>query len=142
MIEMKKNFSVFIMVFLFLIVGCTNTSKGKNNGVMIIDSLGREINLEEPPKKILIAGKQTPMLVNFAYLFENAQQNILAIENRSQSGKPFLEYIDPELDKKYSLEKGAGAEQIAPLNPDLVIIKQSMREIIGKQLEAIDIPIV
>jgi len=50
--------------------------------------------------------------------------------------------IDENIGSKYTLEKGASAEQIAPIEPDLVILKSSMKESIGDQLEKINIPVI
>ena len=84
--------------------------------MFIVDALGREILFEELPTKIVIAGRQTPMLVNFMYLFETAPEKITAIERRGQSADDFLAKLDSEISNKYILERDAGVEQIAPLN--------------------------
>ena len=131
-----------MLVLIFLLPGCMGIVQENNTSIKITDALEREVLFEKAPEKIVVAGMQTPMLVNFLYLFETAPEKIFAIENRSQSGINFLNQIDTEIENKYILEKGAGAEQIAPLNPDVVILKTSMKDTIGKQMEAIDIPII
>jgi len=70
------------------------------------------------------------------------RERLLAVENRSQSPDKFLELIDDEYQSKLILEKGAGVEQIAPLKPDLVILKTSMKEEIGIGLEEVGIPVI
>ncbi len=94
------------------------------------------------PSRIVIVGKQAPMLTNFLYLFETAGEKLAALEKRTQSAEDFLEIIDENIVGKYLLEKGAGAEQVAPLNPDVVIMKASMRETIGKPMEDLSMPVV
>jgi len=64
------------------------------------------------------------------------------VENRSQSVDQFLELIDKDFENKLVLEKFAGVEQIAPLEPDLVILKTSMQEEVGDLLEEIGIKVV
>ena len=54
----------------------------------------------------------------------------------------FITLVDENIESKYTLEKGASAEQIAPVEPDLVILKSSVKEDLGDQLETIGIPVV
>ncbi len=138
---MKKIVSILIGV-VFLISGCSFLIPAPNYQKTIIDALGREVKLSNEPSRIIIIGKHAPMLTNFMYLFETADKKLLALEKRSQSADEFLELIDANIDKKFKLERGAGAEQVVPLNPDMVILKTSMRDTIGKPLEDLSIPVV
>ncbi|MBM3136797.1 MAG: ABC transporter substrate-binding protein [Chloroflexi bacterium] len=113
-----------------------------SDGFTVTDALGREIQFENVPEKIIIAGRQTPMLVNFFYLFETANEKISAIERRSQSADSFLAILDPDIESKYSLERDANVEQIAPFEPDAVVLKTTMRESVGLGLEEVGIPVV
>lgn len=121
--------------------GCARTSNLPCTDFSVIDALGRDLLFSGLPEKIVIAGKQTPMLANFVYLFENSPEKIVAIENRSQSKDRLLSIIDDAFEEKLVLEKGAGVEQIAPLDPDLVILKTVMKEQVGDQLEEIGIDV-
>jgi iron complex transport system substrate-binding protein len=123
-------------------VSCVNVPVSKPNQFVVQDALERTIEFSEYPERIVIAGKQTPMLANFFYLFTSKDEKLLAIENRYQSPDKFLELIDDEYQTKLILEKGAGVEQIAPLNPDLVILKTSMKEKVGTGLEEVGIPVI
>ncbi len=138
---MKKIIPI-IIILVIAISSCSQITANTANPIVITDALGREISFNTLPQKIIVAGKQTPMLVNFFYLFKTAPEKIAAIENRSQIANNFLVEIDPGIESKYTLEKGASAEQIAPLNPDVVILKTTMRDSIGKGLEEIGIPVV
>jgi len=122
-------------------VSCRNAPISKPNQFVVQDALERTIEFSEYPERIVIAGKQTPMLANFFYLF-TSDERLLAIENRSQSSDKFLELVDDEYQTKLILEKGAGVEQMAPLNPDLVILKTSMKDEIGIGLEEVGIPVI
>jgi len=130
--------SVLFIIILFLLWGC-NGIEDSNPGTVIVDALGREIIIPKNSKKIVIAGKQTPMLANFAYLFSQSDEKIVAIENRSQSSNNFLSLIDQQFVSKQTIEKGASAEQISPVEPDFVIMKTTMKEQIGDQLELVGI---
>jgi iron complex transport system substrate-binding protein len=138
---MKKNLT-FLLFFVFAISACAPKKAQTPRDIMVVDALGREVFFDSLPQKIVVAGRQTPMLANFFYLFENANDKIAAIERRSQSADSFLKIIDPEIESKYSLERDAGVEQIAPLDPDVVILKTSMRDSVGSGLEEIGIPVI
>jgi len=135
------NKKIFCLIICCLMVGCRNVTISKPNQFVVQDALDRTIEFSEYPERIVVAGKQTPMLANFIYLF-TLDEKLLAIENRSQSPDKFLELIDDEYQTKLIFEKGAGVEQMAPLNPDLVILKTSMKDEIGIGLEEVGIPVI
>jgi iron complex transport system substrate-binding protein len=137
---MKKVILSILMICIF--VSCTTSSKTEIKNFLVQDALGREVAFSEFPKRIVIAGKLTPTIANFFYLFSSKSDRLLAIENRSQSPDDFLSLIDKEYESKLILEKGAGVEQISPLEPDLVILKTSMKEEIGIGLEEVGIPVI
>ena len=108
----------------------------------ITDALGREIDFEQPPQRVVIAGRASPLLVNALYLFPEASQQIVGIEIRSQSASPILPVIDPNSSDKIFFEKNAGPEQIAPTQADVVILKSYMAESLGEPLEILGINVV
>jgi len=108
----------------------------------ITDAIGREVSIKNNPRNIIIAGRQTPMLTHFIYLFETAKDRVAAIENRNQTSEDFISLIDKNISKKYLFEKGASVEQISPFDPDVVIMKTAMQKSVGLQLEEINIPVV
>lgn len=119
-----------------------DTSGAEITGFTVTDALGRDVAFEEYPKNIVIAGKLRPMIVDFLYLFESSADKIAAIEAGGQASENFITLVDENIESKYTLEKGASAEQIAPVEPDLVILKSSVKEDLGDQLETIGIPVV
>ncbi len=108
----------------------------------ITDALGRELDFEQPPQRVVIAGRASALLANALYLFPEASQRIVGIENRSQSASPILPVIDPNSSDKIFFEKNAGPEQIAPAQPDVVILKSYMAESLGEPLEVLGITVV
>ena len=118
-----------------------NEAEPVDSNIELIDALGNQLILEEIPENIVVAGKQTPMIIDLLFLFPDVDVKIAGIENRSQTTKDFLAAISPEYVEKVNLEKGAGTEQIAALNPDIVILKTSMAEELGAGLETLGIPI-
>ena len=137
-----KKFMLFVMYIVIATSACAPKAPQSTNDLMVVDALDREVTFDSLPQKIVIAGRQTPMLVNFFYLFETASEKITAIERRSQSADSFLKIIDPDIESKYTLERDAGVEQIAPLDPDVVILKTTMRDSVGKGLEEVGIPVI
>jgi len=67
---------------------------------------------------------------------------VIALENRNQSAFSFLPVIDPGLDEKDIFEKNVGPEQIAAVQPEVVIMKSFMAEQLGEPLEQLNLPVV
>ncbi|MBN2044935.1 MAG: ABC transporter substrate-binding protein [Anaerolineales bacterium] len=105
----------------------------------VTDSTGHTITLEQTPENIVIAGKATIMVQDAIFMFEEAKTRVVGIENRGQSVFTFLPYVDPNLDNKILLEMNAGPEQIAPINPDVVLMKSFNASKLGAPLEEIGI---
>ncbi len=89
-----------------------------------------------------MAGKATALMVNTLYMFPEAADKVVAIENRSQSPDAFIQLVDATYVDKLTLEKNAGPEAIAPAQPDVVVLKTSSKEKLGDPLEAIGIKVV
>ncbi|MDO9547109.1 MAG: ABC transporter substrate-binding protein [Pelolinea sp.] len=137
---MKKI--ILSLIISCILVSCNNSSIVGVTSFSVQDALGRTVEFSEFPERIVIAGKQTPTIANFFYLFSSRSDRLIAIENRAQSVDKFLSLIDTEYESKLILEKGAGVEQISPLDPDLVFLKTSMKEEIGIGLEEAGIRVV
>lgn len=60
----------------------------------------------------------------------------------NQKPGDFLSFVDPAFGDKAVLEVEAGPEQIAPLDPDVVILRSFMADKLGKPLGELDIPVV
>jgi len=110
--------------------------------IQITDALGRQITLPKPPQRIVIAGKALFMLLDAAYVFPQASERIIGYGSASQGSSNFIRLIDPKYDQKAVLESDAGAEQVAALQPDLVLMKSYLAEKLGKPIETLGIPVV
>ncbi len=110
--------------------------------VMVTDALGRTLEFTELPQRIVLAGKATTMLINAFYMFPEALDKIVSFDPRSQTATNFIKTAFPVTESLTLLEKNAAAEQIAPLNPDLVVLKTYMKDSLGDSLEAIGIPVI
>jgi len=110
--------------------------------VVITDSLGNTVELESLPQRVVVAGKATPFTLATTYLFAEASDQVVAQELRGLTTPEFLSLIDPKYDEKQVLEMESGPEQIAPANPDLVIMKNWAVGKLGAALQEIDIPVI
>lgn len=108
----------------------------------ITDSTGHTVLLDSQPQRIAIAGKATVMVQDAVFLFQEASQRVIALENRKQSVYVFLPVVDPNIPDKTLFEVNVGPEQIAAVQPDLVLLKSFMAEKLGDPLEQLGIPVV
>jgi len=155
----KGSIAIFVIVLAMLFTGCApksvtpttvNTPVSSTTvqltiaayPVTVTDDLQREVTFEKAPTRIVVAGRATTLLLDAMYMFPEARQSVIAFEKRLQTSDDFMPVIDPAAVDKASLQKDSSAEQIAPLNPDLVILKTYMADTLGKPLEEIGIKVV
>jgi iron complex transport system substrate-binding protein len=81
------------------------------------------------------------MVQDAIYLFPEALDRVIALENRNQSAYSFLPVVDPGLEDKEIFERNVGPEQIAAVNPDLILMKSFMAESLGDPLQQLDLPV-
>lgn len=113
-----------------------------DTSILIKDALGREVKLPGLPQRIVITGKALFMIADAVYLFPEAPQRIVGLGNAGQGTSNFIRLIDPNYDTKQVLDRDAGAEQVAALQPDLVILKSYLADTLGAPIEALGIPVV
>lgn len=115
----------------------------ESSAVQVTDVLGREVVFDQLPQRIVIAGRGTYMVTGALFAFPEAQERLAAFEGgRFNDPATFLPFIDPNFDQIALLERNAGPEQIAPVNPDAIILKTAAQEDLGGPLEALNVPIV
>lgn len=161
-----KRLTLFVLSLALLLTACSSPSGGVSQAttspvpptelpaaaatsqpsnlqpVTIIDALGREVKLPAAPQRIVITGKALFMIADAAYLFPQAMDKIIGLGDAGQGSGNFIQLIDPNYEAKRTLEKDAGAEAVAALNPDLVILKSYLAESVGAPIEALGIPVV
>jgi len=140
-----KNKLLTTLIILF-ITACKGSdliaTSTLENTTEFIDASGQSVRLSKFPERIVIEGRLTQMIVDFYYLFPDQGYKLAGIQKRLQTVKDFLEIIDPELIDKLTIEQDATAEQVIPLNPDLVIMKSALKNKIGSTFSAIKVPVV
>lgn len=129
-----------VVLAVVLLSACGDDDAG-GGALTVTDALGRTIELPGSPQRITVVGRASLLVVDALYLFPEGRERLVALEERGQDITGFLELVDPDWADKDLLEGSAGAEQIAPTSPDLVIAKSAMAEELGPPLEAVGIPI-
>lgn len=113
---------------------------GEVRPLTITDALGRTLTFETLPRRIVVAGKATIMIVDALYLFPQAAERVAAVALTGQGGD-FFPILDPNAAAKAVLGGQAGPEQIAAVQPDLVILKSYLAEKLGAPVQALNIPV-
>lgn len=108
----------------------------------VTDGMGRTVTFEKAPSRIVLVGKSLFMVADAIYLFPEAGKNIIAIGATNQGSGNFIPLIDETYASKTVLDSNASVEDIAALQPDLVITKSLNAETYGTPLEQLGIPVV
>ena len=136
---MKKT--LILLIGTILVTACS-VMPSPSQPLEITDSTGHTAVLDGVPERVAIAGKATVMVQDTIYLFPEAIEVVIALENRNQSAFSFLPVVDPGLDDKEIFEKNVGPEQIAAVKPDVILMKSFMAEALGEPLEQLSLPVV
>ena len=160
-----KNCSFFLLAFVVLLAACAPQATATpasatavsatlppdtpqpptatpDTSITILDALDRDVTLPVPPQRIVLTGKALFMIADAAYIFPGAAEKIVGMGNAGQGSGNFIQLIDPKYPEKQNLDRDAGAEQVAALQPDLVILKSYLAESVGAPIEALGIPVV
>ncbi len=111
-------------------------------GFSLVDSLGNEVTLNGVPDRIAVAGKATLITADALYLFPEAHGRVIGLGKTNQGLGDFFPLLDPLLDEKKRLAHEIGPEQIAALNPDLLIVKDFVYRQLGEPVAKLGIPVV
>ena len=118
------------------------TPAEETTGVTIEDSAGNVVELDSLPQRVAVVGKAKAYTLSTTYVFEEASERVAALEMGGMMVAEFLSLIDPKYEEKIKLELDAGAEQIAPVNPDIVITKNYVVKSLKESLDPLGIPVV
>ena len=108
----------------------------------VVDALGRTVEIPGDPRRIATAGRSVLMIANAIYMFPGARDRLVGVGRIDQGKGNFLRAIDPNYGEKTIFERNVGPEQIASVDPDLVILKTSMQSSLGDGLDLLGIPVV
>ncbi len=110
--------------------------------IRFTDSLGREVGLDSPPQRVLLAGKAVVFSTNTIYLFPAAKRLVVGTGTTDQGLGDIFPILDPKAAEKLRYANNVGPEQLITANPDLVVLKYYLRENLGVALEGLGIPVV
>lgn len=110
--------------------------------ITVVDALGNESTFQQPPERIAIAGRATALIAHSVYMFPEAIERLVAVEDRVQRDLSFYRVVDPTFEDMLLLERNAGPEQIIPSNPDVVLMKSYLAESLGEPIEQLGIPVI
>ncbi len=115
-----------------------------NDGpVTITDAAGRTVSLERLPRRIVVVGRGPYMALHLLYTFPEGRARLIGVESKSASQSDFILKVDPAFaDGVVGLAANPNPEQIAALEPDLVLMKSVAMEEMGDALAQVGIPVV
>lgn len=139
--KFKKIISLFILGILMstFVVGCgSNNVESKDNKVTVVDQLGREVELDGTPEKIISSYYiSTSLLINLG-----VQDKLVGIEAKAKTREMYKKVAKELIDlPAVGTSKEINIEECANLNPDLVIIPTRLKEFIPK-FEELNIPVI
>ncbi len=139
----KRFFSLLLAILLSSCVPVTSPPPEAGASPLVVtDALGRQVSLPAPPQRIVVTGRALFMLADAVYLFPGAGERIVGLGDAGQGSSNFIRLIDPRYEEKAVLANEAGAEQIAALQPDLVLLKSYLASTLGASIEALGIPVI
>ena len=110
-------------------------------GLEVTDSLGRTVQFDNPPERIVIAGWALLLVADAVYMFPEAVEKVHGIEKITQGMGTFISAIDPRWEEKQILPVGAGTEEVLAAKPDAVLMKSFMRSKLGNPLESLGVKV-
>ena len=110
--------------------------------IRLTDAAGREITLDELPQRIVVVGRASHMVLHALHLFPQGRDRLVAFDKKTMTSMEFLQLVDPAYDSRTIMEGTPGVEQIAALQPDLVLMKSPAAQDITNGLTALGIPVV
>ena len=144
---------MLIIVFVFLLVAGAITfavlrpnddPSEKDNHITVTDGLGRSVQIELPINDVLIIGKARAPIVSVAYMFPTARDRIHFVTG-TVAEAPLFRAVDPNMDSKIASGLDVSIpniEEIAVINPDVVLLKSYTKGDLGDPLESLGIKVV
>jgi len=150
---MNQNVAIFSAVLIVFIAAAglaafiietRNPSQNEENFIVVTDALGRTVQINLPIERVIITGKSAWPITSAAYMFPSAENLLYGLSPQTAEIQLF-HMVDPAIDSKTSSDLGSNSpnvEEIAAANPDVVILKTSLKNDIGDPLEALGISVV
>jgi iron complex transport system substrate-binding protein len=110
------------------------------SGVAVVDALGRSVQFEALPERIVSAGRSGLTIIETLFLFPEARERVVAMSVGQQKPGEFLSLVDAGYGQKQEIAPDSGPEQIAPLRPDAVVLRSFMADTLGAALGQVGMP--
>jgi iron complex transport system substrate-binding protein len=138
----SRHIAVLAMTILLAFTMVVQAPAQSGDTITVTDALGREVTLPENPERVTAAGRAVLMVADAVYLFPSARDRLTGVSRIDQGKGNFLRALDPDYGEKQILERNVGAEQVAATRPDVVIMKDFMKNSLGDAVSRLDIPVV
>jgi iron complex transport system substrate-binding protein len=152
---MNRTTRVLALLTGLLLVACSSgaalapaptadsTALPAETGVTLTDALGRTVQFDRLPQRIVIAGRASTLITDAVYMFPEASARLVALTRSGQDrASDFIAVVDPAYDQKALIERDVSVEQVAALKPDVVVLKSYLADSLGAPLEQLAIPVV
>jgi iron complex transport system substrate-binding protein len=106
----------------------------------LTDAAGRTVALSGIPQRLVVVGTGPHMTLHILYMFPEGRQRLVGMEKKGATVSNFLPLVDPAFKSVPVLDANPNAEQIAALQPDLVLMKGSAADKLSETLDAAGIP--
>jgi iron complex transport system substrate-binding protein len=137
---------VCVLLLLGLLLGACSPPEPASqdgSGLTITDALGRTIDFDQRPERVVIAGRSNFFITDALYMFDDVTERLAARPIAGQTAiDAFLAVADPGYEALPTIEREASAEQIVAFHPDVVILKSFVADSLGAAIEALGIPVV
>jgi len=91
------------------------------------------------PERIVQVGSSAFIITNALYLFPEASLKLVGTADGNQGNGFFVNDIDSNFDNKTVMPREASTEAILALEPDMVVMKDFMKNRMGEPLERMDV---
>ena len=110
----------------------------------ITDCLGREVNFAQAPGRVLIAGRAGFMITNAAFFFKTASAKLISYSKNFQlkDADRLYQMLDPKFSMRCFNDHETSIEELAAMQPDLVLVRNFERQKFERSLEQLGIPVI
>jgi iron complex transport system substrate-binding protein len=147
---MRKIFSLTILLLCLLVtftvtyslISRWSSRESRKEFVTVTDALNRVVQLKLPIKRVVVTGKGSWPIITVAYMFPNAKNVLYGLSGEVDC--PLFRMVDPGIKSKIIPTIGVtpNVEEVAAMNPDVVVLKSTMKLTVGDSLEGLGIKVV
>ncbi|HUU37915.1 MAG TPA: ABC transporter substrate-binding protein [Candidatus Desulfaltia sp.] len=131
-----------ILLILPFFLSAISLALGAQPSIRIVDAAGRTVRLAKPPERILVIGRGPHIILHLLYMFPEGRERLAGSVKKGKWASNFLPLVDPGFENKKMLGDSPGPEEIAALEPDLVLTRNDVSDGLAAALDKIGIPLV